>query len=369
MKAALVLAAIFGMALCDQAPFNYMDLDFTVNDKRSTVWLREASKVTSTQWRREELMAADIGPNMTTLLVEDEDGNIRVEDLVNVEPYLQTSPADVTYYYYSQKHPNNPVKVTADDISPLIKSDFDIKRETFFIIHGWKNSYESEVNKLTKKAILDKQNVNLFAVDWSPIASRNYVSARWAVSDVGKYVADFIKTLAANGLQISRVAIAGHSLGAHVSGNAGSALRGQVDRIVGMDPALPLFSLTSTDGRLDPSDAKFVQVIHTCGGRLGFLAAIGHSDYYPNGGAIQNGCGLDITGTCAHSRAYMYFAESVSLPNGRSFTARQCSSYSDFKNGKCNNNPRSNMGGYEIDKGSRGLYYLRTNGQTPFAQG
>lgn len=43
--------------------------------------------------------------------------------------------------------------------------------------------------------------------------------------------------------------------------------------------------------RLDPGDAKFVDVIHTCGGALGFAKSIGTADYYPNGGTpSQPGC-------------------------------------------------------------------------------
>ncbi|KAJ8979138.1 hypothetical protein NQ317_016756 [Molorchus minor] len=316
----------------------------------------------------EELLTMDIGPNMTYFLVEDDNGGYRVEDLTNVEPEQMYISSDVTYYYYSQRFPNG-VKVTTDDISPLLNTDYDGSRPTYFLIHGWKNSYTSDINTLIKKAILDRNNINIFVVDWSPIASRNYFSARYAVGDVGTYVAEFINTLVANGLKLSGVSIAGHSLGAHVTGSCGAVLKGQLNYIVGLDPALPLFSLTDIDGRLDKTDAKFVQVIHSCGGRLGFFAPIGHSDYYPNGGASQTGCGFDPIGTCAHSRAYIYFAESISLPNAKTFVSKQCSSYKDYTSGRCNNNPRSNLGGYQLDTGAQGLYYLDTNQATPFAQG
>ena len=63
-----------------------------------------------------------------------------------------------------------------------------------------------------------------------------------------------------------------------------------------MDPAGPSFEETSEEFHLDKSDANFVDVIHTNGeslvpyGGLGLWKAIGHVDFYPNGGISQRGC-------------------------------------------------------------------------------
>ncbi|KAJ8979140.1 hypothetical protein NQ317_016759 [Molorchus minor] len=199
--------------------------------------------------------------------------------------------------------------------------------------------------------MLSKHDVNLFVVDWSPIASGSYLSAKQAVNKVGMYVAQFVKSLTERfNLTLDKTAMAGHSLGAHVAGNAGAALGSQLDHIVGLDPALPLFSLADTNNRLDPTDAKYVHVIHTCGGMLGFMAPIGHADYYPNGGSSQPGCLLDVTGVCAHARSFFYFAESIA-PITKTFVSKQCSTYKDYKKGKCKSNPRSIMGDYPVDKG------------------
>lgn len=64
----------------------------------------------------------------------------------------------------------------------------------------------------------------------------------------------------------------------------------------GLDPALPLFTLGNKDARLDKHDARHVEVIHTCGGYLGFSSPLGHIDFYPNGGTRQPGCGFDYRG-------------------------------------------------------------------------
>lgn len=60
-----------------------------------------------------------------------------------------------------------------------------------------------------------------------------------------------------------------------------------------MDPAGELFEndFFYTALRLDPTDADFVDVIHTCKGQLGIAYSVGHVDFYPNGGSSgQPGC-------------------------------------------------------------------------------
>lgn len=75
---------------------------------------------------------------------------------------------------------------------------------------------------------------------------------------------------------------------------------------VGLDPADPYFQGTDVRVRLDPSDADFVDVIHTDGSsilQLGFgtMQQMGHVDFYPNGGAHQPGCDADFMGTLSHT--------------------------------------------------------------------
>lgn len=61
--------------------------------------------------------------------------------------------------------------------------------------------------------------------------------------------------------------------------------------IAGLDPALPLYTFQSKNQRLCPSDAAFVDVIHTDGGVLGLPFPMGHADFFPNGGVgLQPGC-------------------------------------------------------------------------------
>lgn len=63
---------------------------------------------------------------------------------------------------------------------------------------------------------------------------------------------------------------------------------GKVSKIVGLDPASPLFKYEDVDGRLAETDASYVEVIHTCAGTLGISKPIGHSSFYPNGKETLN---------------------------------------------------------------------------------
>ena len=64
----------------------------------------------------------------------------------------------------------------------------------------------------------------------------------------------------------------------------------------GLDPASPFYSYANVDVRLDPTDAKFVDVIHTDMPLYGTPQSVGHIDFFPNGGADQPGCNSGIFG-------------------------------------------------------------------------
>ena len=67
-------------------------------------------------------------------------------------------------------------------------------------------------------------------------------------------------------------------------------------RIVGLDPAGPFFEDQPASGRLDSTDAQFVDVIHTDANNpwywfnMGLQRPIGHADFYPKGSGFQPGC-------------------------------------------------------------------------------
>lgn len=61
-------------------------------------------------------------------------------------------------------------------------------------------------------------------------------------------------------------------------------------RSLGLDPASVYFITDRKEFRLDESDARYVDVIHSNAGVLGTTLASGHTDFWPNGEILQPGC-------------------------------------------------------------------------------
>lgn len=265
-----------------------------------------------------------------------------------VGPELTVEESNITYWYFSKENPTEGVPIDRESISAVANTSFKASRDTMFIVHGWRNSNTSSFITTVRQAVVANLDINIFVVDWSAIAAASYIPTRQTIPEVGNFLGDFIAELVTSyNLSLSQTTFVGHSLGGHVVGVAGAALNGSVAVIVGLDPALPLFLTSDLEDRLDPSDAGFVQVIHTNGGFKGYLSPIGHSDYYPNGGRRQPGCDEDDLGTCAHARAYEYYAESL---GGGRFMGQSCQSYKEFVDGSCISRGSSPMGTYQIDK-------------------
>lgn len=115
---------------------------------------------------------------------------------------------------------------------------------------------------------------------------------------------------------------------------------GQIPKITGLDAAKPLFHINRPHQRLDASDAKYVEIIHTNGGRLGFFDPIGTVSFYVNGGLWQPQCGrMHVFGSCSHSSAYRYYR--ISITSSEPIIGHYCESMEHIKNGTCSPNGKT----------------------------
>ncbi|XP_075970347.1 uncharacterized protein LOC142972864 isoform X2 [Anticarsia gemmatalis] len=269
---------------------------------------------------------------------------------------------------------------------------FEPNRPTRVIVHGFGSNCDNVWVYEMRSALMAVEECNVVCVDWEGGASMpNYLRAAANTRLVGKQLAMLLQGFAKHiDLRFEDVHLIGFSLGAHVAGFAGSELR-NISRITGLDPAGPLFEFQDPRARLDRSDAKFVDVIHSNGetlilGGLGAAQPLGHVDFYPNGGRVQHGCSNLFVGAvsdlvlpwaaasvegrslCNHRRAYKFFTDSVS-PKCH-FPAFPCANYDTFLEGRCfpcdGQRRCGNMGYYADRSLGRGQLYLLTREEEPF---
>lgn len=88
---------------------------------------------------------------------------------------------------------------------------------------------------------------------------------------------------------------------------------------------------------------------------------------FVNLGRSQPGCGVDVSGQCAHERVNNFHAESIRTV----FTGHQCTDISDILDrSKCNpTGVKARMGGPWGSIGTKGNFVLTTNANSPFSQG
>ena len=117
----------------------------------------------------------------------------------------------------------------------------------------------------------------MISVDWRKLANTKpfYNVAAANTKAVGYLTADLLTFLTEQGGAVmSTFHPIGFSLGAQVAGHLGYKLEGQLSRITGLDPAGFLFHNAPPNERLDPSDAAFVDVIHSAGLWIGMDEAV-----------------------------------------------------------------------------------------------
>ncbi|XP_008288601.1 phospholipase A1 member A isoform X2 [Stegastes partitus] len=219
-------------------------------------------------------------------------------------------------------------------------SDFNISRPTKVIVHGYRalGSKPSWVKELGR-ALLRAQDANVVVVDWVYGASFAYNLVVENYKEVALQISVLINQLQKHGCRLESFHFIGVSLGAHVAGFVGTLFEGKIGRITGLDPAGPMFKGADTFDRLDPSDAQFVDAIHTDSDYFGISIPVGHVDFFLNGGKDQTGCARSRFASmygyviCDHMRALHVY---MSALNGSCpLVGIPCSTYEDFLKGTC----------------------------------
>ena len=164
------------------------------------------------------------------------------------------------FFLFTRKNSNNSVTITWSTQTYY----FIPNQKTTFIVHGWTNDRFEPWIGYMKNGLLAVENSNIIVVDWSGGAKQPYEIAVANTQIAGIDIANLINSYISKGLlSNNNIHIIGHSLGSHVAGFAGSRTYTKVSRITGLDPAGVGFDGMSPLVRLDPTDASFVDIIHT----------------------------------------------------------------------------------------------------------
>ncbi|CAD7080179.1 unnamed protein product [Hermetia illucens] len=280
---------------------------------------------------------------------------------------------NITFWLYSRESRTEPKSLNVENLQ---SSDFTPKRPLTILIHGYTGNRDASPNTQIRDPLLDADDIYVLSVDYSPLAPAPcYPFAVENAKYIGKCIAQIVDNLVAPGfVDMDDIHVIGFSLGAQVAGIIANHLKtGKLKWITGLDPAKPIFNFFNNDGRLDSSDAEFVDVIHTDVLERGMLAVSGHVDFYPNGGTNQPGCKEQTeasVGQCNHDRAPEFYAESLTSST-KQFWGYACYSWFNFMLGLCKWSPTSEVEimGYRVPKNASGVFFLETNPNPPFALG
>ncbi|KAL0803309.1 hypothetical protein ABMA28_017219 [Loxostege sticticalis] len=259
------------------------------------------------------------------------------------------------YHLFTRENPRVSQPILTGNQQSLTRSNFNARRTTVFVLHGWGGRVTGNSMTTLIAALLASQDLNVIGVDWS-VGARPDPNFYNALAS-GQSVARFINWLGSFGVRGSNVVIIGYSLGGQQAGMIGRYTNERISYISALDPPQ-----RGHNFEFRASDGAYTEVIHT-DARMGGNP-IGQVDFYPNGGRNQPGCGND--GQCNHARAYHFMAESL-VSGG--FTGIECESLQHARNGNCGRPGRLRMGGLAPKPGRTGLYFLQTNAAPPFSRG
>ncbi|CAG4990084.1 unnamed protein product [Parnassius apollo] len=298
-----------------------------------------------------------------------------IDDGNCIAPPLECPNKNITFWLYTRANRDKPHELKFSEPKSIDMAPWVPNAPIKIIIHGYTGDRNYSPNKEIRPAYLECCDYNIIAVDYNPIAREPcYVEAAFNTELIGKCSAQLIDEIVFNhGIDLSRIHVIGFSLGAHIGGFIASNIKsGRLERLTGLDPALPFFATVNVTRKIDPSDGKLVDILHTNALQKGKLEISGHVDFFANGGMTQPGCKADADLTksgCEHARAPAYFAESITTQVG--FYGTKCYSWIAYILGWCDivGSDEDVLFGEYMPKNASGLYFFNTNAEPPYSRG
>ncbi|XP_071558357.1 lipase member H-A-like isoform X1 [Temnothorax nylanderi] len=226
------------------------------------------------------------------------------------------------------------IEIPATIVYPItvpqtLLSVLDDNKRIIFYVYGYLQFPEDPNVQLMMEALCYGRTENVVLLDWSKYSNGTYDNVFRNAEKVGSLFARSIQLLVDSGLDVSKIYIVAHSLGAHIAGFVGKCNVFNIYRITALDPANPIFYLPGC--YLTRNDAAWVDVIHTDMGVYGSPISTGTADYYVNGGTRPQpdcklfGPSLSQTDLCSHQKSVVLYAKSKRHPI--TYVAKECTSY------------------------------------------
>ncbi|KAF4517960.1 hypothetical protein B566_EDAN005327 [Ephemera danica] len=192
-------------------------------------------------------------------------------------------------------------EINVTDPEWFVNSTFDSNLPTVVLVHGYRGGDSIGPMVLLKNEYLRLGEHNLIMMDWGAYTRPPcYLQAIGSMRSSAKCLAQLLYAMEESGLDAENVTCVGHSLG--------------------LDPARPIFDISSDQDRLDRKDAKIVQIIHSNAGFYGMHNRIGTADFCINRGHQPFCTRTRNRELCSHVHALCFMAESLDPERARMAT-------------------------------------------------
>lgn len=170
---------------------------------------------------------------------------------------------NITFHLYTREQQDKPTQLDMSRLKSITKAKFAKNRPLIVLIHGYTGHKDYSPNTQIRPAYFKKDEYNIISVDYKSLAPEPCypfaVSNLPTVANCTAQLLDFL--IDRNIFSLESIHVIGFSLGAQTAGMIANYLKDgrKLKRITGLDPAKPMFVRVGNDGRLDETDAGFVE--------------------------------------------------------------------------------------------------------------